>query len=64
VRGRCGCPRAAALERGLALIGGTGRGYGPDGDHLLVTPPFVITEAECDQLVDALDGALAAVAPT
>jgi adenosylmethionine-8-amino-7-oxononanoate aminotransferase len=55
---------AAALERGLALIGGTGRGYGPDGDHLLVTPPFVITEAECDQLVDALDGALAAVAPT
>ncbi len=51
---------AAALERGLAIVGGTGRGDGPDGDHLLVTPPFVISDAECDELVAVLDDALGA----
>jgi adenosylmethionine-8-amino-7-oxononanoate aminotransferase len=51
---------AAALERGLAIVGGTGRGDGADGDHLLVTPPFVISEAECDDLVARLAEALAA----
>jgi adenosylmethionine-8-amino-7-oxononanoate aminotransferase len=49
---------AAALERGLAIVGGTGRGHGPDGDHLLVTPPFVISESECDELVGMLGDAL------
>ena len=52
---------AAALERGLAIVGGVGRGHGPDGDHLLVTPPFVISEAECDDLVERLAGALGSV---
>ena len=52
---------AAALERGLAIVGGTGRGHGPEGDHLLVTPPFVISESECDQLVAMLDEALTAI---
>jgi adenosylmethionine-8-amino-7-oxononanoate aminotransferase len=51
---------AAALERGLAIVGGTGRGVGPDGDHLLITPPFVISDDECDQLVAALGEALGA----
>jgi adenosylmethionine-8-amino-7-oxononanoate aminotransferase len=51
---------AAALERGLAIVGGTGRGSGPEGDHLLVTPPFVIDEAECDELVGMLGDALKA----
>ncbi|HEY3110957.1 MAG TPA: aspartate aminotransferase family protein [Chloroflexota bacterium] len=51
---------AAALAGGLAIVGGTGRGEGADGDHLLVTPPFVIDQAECDQLVALLADALGA----
>ena len=31
---------------------------GIDGEHLIQTPPFVITEAEIDHLVDALNEAL------
>jgi adenosylmethionine-8-amino-7-oxononanoate aminotransferase len=51
---------AAALERGLVIVGGTGRGHGADGDHLLVTPPFVIDDAECDQVVATLADAMEA----
>ncbi len=31
---------------------------GTDGEHLMLAPPFVITEKEIDRLVDALDEAL------
>lgn len=54
----------AALERGLVLIGSTGTADGERGDHLLITPPFVITEEECDLLVAILEESMAAVAAT
>src|SRR5919202_580443 len=52
----------AALERGLFVYPGTGTVDGERGDHLMVAPPLVITEAECDELVTNLAAALDAVA--
>jgi adenosylmethionine-8-amino-7-oxononanoate aminotransferase len=36
--------------------------FGLDGDHIQLSPPFVISESEVDLLADALDDALGAVA--
>lgn len=44
-----------ALSHGLILVGGAGSDAGGDGDHLLVSPPFVISPSECEQLVDTLE---------
>jgi adenosylmethionine-8-amino-7-oxononanoate aminotransferase len=52
----------AALQRGLFVYPGTGTVDGERGDHLMVAPPLVITEPECDELVTALTAALGAVA--
>jgi adenosylmethionine-8-amino-7-oxononanoate aminotransferase len=52
----------AALERGLFVYPGTGTVDGERGDHLMVAPPLIITEAECDELATTLAAALAAVA--
>lgn len=35
--------------------------FGKDGDHIQVSPPLTISESEIDELLDALDAALAAV---
>ena len=51
----------ASLARGLALIGSTGTADGERGDHLLITPPFIITEDECNQLVAILEESLVEV---
>jgi len=51
-----------AFARGLMLIGGTPNpNYGRGGDHLQITPPYVITREEIDQLVDGLDAVLGEV---
>jgi adenosylmethionine-8-amino-7-oxononanoate aminotransferase len=52
---------AAALRNGLILVGGTGTDRSSDGDHLLLSPPFTISEGECDLLVEGLEAALAEV---
>src|SRR5579883_130298 len=52
----------AALERGLFVYPGTGTVDGERGDHLMVAPPLIITEAECDELANTLAAALAVVA--
>ena len=47
---------AAALERGLLIIGGIpGVNYGRGGDHIQLTPPYSISREEIDQVVDTLD---------
>ncbi len=69
-------PRAARLteavvrgarERGLLLYSGTGNANGVDGDTILLGPPYVVTDAELERMVDglatALDVALAMVVP-
>jgi adenosylmethionine-8-amino-7-oxononanoate aminotransferase len=49
------------LRRRLYLYPGTGSADGRAGDHVLVSPPFVLTIAEADRLVDSLSVAVAAV---
>lgn len=43
------------LENGLILRGRFGTGIGVDGDHILISPPFIITESQCDELVSKLE---------
>lgn len=50
-----------AFGNGLILRGRTGTGFGIDGDHILITPPFIIDEAQCDELVELLATSLAQV---
>ena len=52
----------AARERGLLVYSGTGNANGVDGDTILIGPPFVITAAELDQVVDRLAEAIQTVA--
>ena len=44
----------AARDRNLLVYSGTGNANGVDGDTILLGPPFVITDAELDQVVDRL----------
>lgn len=46
-----------AYARGLIIYSRRTRG-GLEGDHFLVCPPLTITEAQIDELMDLLDGAL------
>jgi adenosylmethionine-8-amino-7-oxononanoate aminotransferase len=56
--------KAAAFEAGLVCYPMSGTIDGRRGDHVLLAPPFIISEAEIDELVDKLsrgiDRALAA----
>jgi adenosylmethionine-8-amino-7-oxononanoate aminotransferase len=53
-----------AFERGLITYPGNGGIDGIHGDHILLAPPFTITEAQIDDMVDRLKDALATVAQT
>jgi len=57
--------RAEAMARGLMVYPMGGTIDGRQGDHVLLAPPFVATEAEIDQIVSrlapAVDAAIAAV---
>ena len=46
------------LANGLILRGRAGTGVGSDGDHTLLSPPFIITESQCDELVERLETTL------
>ena len=54
----------AARADGLLLYSGTGLANGVDGDAILLGPPFVVTDAELERIVDglarAVDAALVA----
>jgi adenosylmethionine-8-amino-7-oxononanoate aminotransferase len=53
----------AARDEGLLLYSGTGLADGTNGDAILLGPPFVITDAELERLVDVLAAAIASVTP-
>jgi 4-aminobutyrate aminotransferase-like enzyme len=54
---------AKTRERGVMVIPGIkGANYGKGGDHIQITPPYVISEAEVDIVVDALDEAIGEIA--
>lgn len=43
-----------AFQKGLIVYPGSGGADGISGDHILLAPPFVITEAEIEELTDIL----------
>jgi adenosylmethionine-8-amino-7-oxononanoate aminotransferase len=47
-----------AFERGVIFYPGAGSVDGVQGDHILVAPPFVITEEEIDEVVKVIKGAI------
>jgi adenosylmethionine-8-amino-7-oxononanoate aminotransferase len=55
--------RAEALARGLMIYARSGTIDGQRGDHILLAPPFIVTDADLEMIVDrlaaALDAALA-----
>ena len=59
--------RQAAMEAGLICYPGGGTADGRDGVHILLAPPFIVSNEQLDELVDALNTTLIAVplrAPT
>jgi adenosylmethionine-8-amino-7-oxononanoate aminotransferase len=52
---------AAARAEGLLLYSSTGHVDGRDGDLVMLGPPFVITDEECDLVVERTASAIAAV---
>ncbi|MGI4945956.1 MAG: aspartate aminotransferase family protein [Janthinobacterium lividum] len=55
--------KQAALDRGLGIYPGTGTVDGWRGDHVIVAPPYIVEEADLDDIVtrlgDAVDMVLA-----
>jgi adenosylmethionine-8-amino-7-oxononanoate aminotransferase len=43
-----------ARERGVLVYSGTGNANGVDGDTILLGPPFIVTDAELERIVDVL----------
>ena len=58
--------KAAALANGIAVYPGTGTLDGRRGEHVIVAPPYTVTPAQVDTIVDrlglAVDDALRAIA--
>jgi adenosylmethionine-8-amino-7-oxononanoate aminotransferase len=52
--------KAAAFERGLLIYPGTGTADGVRGDHVLLAPPYNVTDAEIGVIVERLALALEA----
>jgi adenosylmethionine-8-amino-7-oxononanoate aminotransferase len=50
-----------AFARGLVIFPGSGTVDGVEGDHILMAPPFIITESQVDDLLAILGEAIGAV---
>lgn len=53
-RGLAARIKTAAMDRGLICYPNSGTLDGKRGDHVLLAPPFIVTEAQMDALVDRL----------
>jgi adenosylmethionine-8-amino-7-oxononanoate aminotransferase len=53
---------AAALDAGLVVYPSAGCATGTEGDVVLLAPPFVVTDAELDEMLDMLEEALGRLA--
>jgi adenosylmethionine-8-amino-7-oxononanoate aminotransferase len=53
----------AAFERGLIVYPGQGTVDGVLGDHVVIAPPFIVTDEQMDQIAAILVAALEAVLP-
>jgi adenosylmethionine-8-amino-7-oxononanoate aminotransferase len=47
-----------AREAGVLVYSGTGNANGVDGDTILLGPPFIVTDAELDRIVDTVADAI------
>lgn len=56
--------KVAAMARGLICYPGGGTIDGRRGDHILLAPPFIVSEAEIDMIVARLGDAVDASIPT
>lgn len=56
--------KADAFGRGLLIYPGGGTADGHSGDHILLAPPYNVTENELDMIVDLLGQTIDAVLPT
>jgi adenosylmethionine-8-amino-7-oxononanoate aminotransferase len=61
VEGRAEAVASEAFRRGLITYPGGGGAHGADGDMLMLAPPFVVTDAEIDEMAAILHGSLAAL---
>jgi hypothetical protein len=52
-----------AFERGVIFYPGSGGADGARGDHLMLAPPFVVTEAQIDEVVDVLCAVVMEIIP-
>jgi hypothetical protein len=48
----------AARDAGVLVYSGTGNANGIDGDMILLGPPFVVTDAEVERIVDVVGSAV------
>jgi len=53
--------KAATFENGLICYPAGGTADGTRGDHVLLAPPFIISEAQLEELVDKLEKSLGQV---
>jgi adenosylmethionine-8-amino-7-oxononanoate aminotransferase len=54
-----------ALDKGVLILPGIpGSNYGRGGDHIHLSPPYVITRAETDLVADVLDATLSEIEAT
>jgi adenosylmethionine-8-amino-7-oxononanoate aminotransferase len=60
-RGVAGKIKKAGFEAGLVFYPMSGTIDGRRGDHILLAPPFIITDDQLDELTDKVDQAIAAV---
>jgi adenosylmethionine-8-amino-7-oxononanoate aminotransferase len=55
--------KADAFDRGLLIYRGGGTIVGRSGDHILLAPPYNVTDDELERIVDLLAETLDAVLP-
>ncbi|MGI4943086.1 MAG: aminotransferase class III-fold pyridoxal phosphate-dependent enzyme, partial [Janthinobacterium lividum] len=60
-RGIAEAVKQAALDRGLGIYPCVGTLDGVRGDHVIVAPPYIVTDAELTEIVDRLGKAVDAV---
>jgi hypothetical protein len=55
--------KADAFRRGLLIYPGGGTVDGRSGDHILLAPPYNVTDAELEMIVDMLGDTIEAMLP-
>jgi hypothetical protein len=56
--------KSEAFARGLLIYPGGGTADGRAGDHILLAPPYNVTDDELDMVVDLLADTLSSVLPS